>query len=432
MSVSSKDQFRCVHCGSIQDVRPFNFAERRGLLFIDYNGTDRVSPYWKALCGACWAKWLMWKAQLGFDLHTHAAEKTCDNRCLARRAGRQLQFMALQHVFLPDRTTGFWVAKTIDGMPGVNGSTQLAALRVLHFVPFGPGRQSLYESLKSVEEFQAQIRETARLHASWIPVYALDQYMFIFEVFRGAHTSVDGRIKPPTPGEPSLGLHAVFVTGYSNSGDTIHFVNSWGPSWGNRGYGTVSVDYLARYFREAWVVRSARWGLTPSKFKRITPGTDAKELRRLWLLQNPRLRWRLGRLSNGHWRGGFYETVSPQEHCPVECLEVRNGFGLRMGWSFVYHLPGSNGVPPFTEIRELFVWPAFRRMHIGTELETWAAERAVERGSEKLRTVLNEGDATAPGLAPAIAFGEKRGYEWRWVRRVGPRAVATGTKQAFP
>jgi GNAT superfamily N-acetyltransferase len=150
--------------------------------------------------------------------------------------------------------------------------------------------------------------------------------------------------------------------------------------------------------------------MTIEKFKLMIAAMGSKDIRRLWLVENPRLRERLPHLGNGHWRAGWYETISPQEDCPVECLEVRNGFGLRMGWSFLYHLPGIRGAPPFSEIRELFVWPTLRRMGIGTELEAWAAERATEFGSEELRLVLNnEADATlGPGSGRAMAGHSER------------------------
>lgn len=429
MEVPVVKRLSCTHCGSENGSRYFLFVESCGSLFIDYFASDDGSDHWKVLCAACWPKWLAWKARLGFDLHTHGIDRPCRSTCLARTSGRHLQFAVMRSVWETPSTV-FWLAKTLDGMPGVNGSTSLAGRRMAYFLSPGTHRQTLYESIGTISELQRQMLWGGRLDKMALPRYSVDAYSLVFEVFSSAHNSVDGQIRHPAPGERSLGLHSVTLTGYEDGGNTLCFVNSWGPSWGNQGYGTVTLEYLNRFFYEGWVAHPGRWGLSRAKMTSMAArDTDAAAFRQLWLIENPRVRRRLRDLGNGHWRTGWYEGISPQEDCSVECLEVRNGFGLRMGWIFVYHLPDRHEGAAVSEIRELFVMPAFRRMGIGRYLQTWAGERAAEAGSSQLWLVLNEADATlGPGRATARAFGARCGYQWRWRERIGPRAVATGVK----
>lgn len=41
--------------------------------------------------------------------------------------------------------------------------------------------------------------------------------------------------------------HAVLLTGYDSEKKIFTFKNSWGTSWGNEGYGTVSYDYVNKF-----------------------------------------------------------------------------------------------------------------------------------------------------------------------------------------
>src|SRR5437879_3142522 len=51
--------------------------------------------------------------------------------------------------------------------------------------------------------------------------------------------------------EPNLG-HSVALIGYDEGSQRFVFRNSWGPGWGDAGYGYLPYDYLERYQQEAW------------------------------------------------------------------------------------------------------------------------------------------------------------------------------------
>jgi GNAT superfamily N-acetyltransferase len=259
----------------------------------------------------------------------------------------------------------------------------------------------------------------------WI---TLDGHLLAFEIFESSGNAPGGFLQLPGPHDRSRGNHAVDVTGCSADGTVIHFWNNWGTGWGDRGYGKVSIEYLDAYFLEAWATRNARWGPSPQKVERFPP-LHNKEFRRLWEIENPRFRWKIPGTARSA-RVGLYQTMSPRfADRSVECIEIRNGIGLRMAWVFLRH--GSVDGERTTEMTELFVWPIFRRIKFGSFLEDWAVRRAQEWGSGELRLVMNADDATVGPPSPRTAarrFGSALGYSWRWVNTTGTRVAAVGIK----
>ena len=63
----------------------------------------------------------------------------------------------------------------------------------------------------------------------------------------------DGEWNPNTD-EPILGGHAVCVIGYNNNTKRFEILNSWGPSWGNGGYFTISYQDYARYCKYGYQI----------------------------------------------------------------------------------------------------------------------------------------------------------------------------------
>lgn len=41
------------------------------------------------------------------------------------------------------------------------------------------------------------------------------------------------------------GWHAIVLCGYEDAKSRFRFKNSWGPSWGQNGYGTITYDYIS-------------------------------------------------------------------------------------------------------------------------------------------------------------------------------------------
>jgi C1A family cysteine protease len=91
-----------------------------------------------------------------------------------------------------------------------------------------------YQRLSSLQEMKACL-------AQGMP------FVFGFSVYERAMTpsvARTGVIPMPKPGERLEGGHAVMAVGYDDASETLIFRNSWGESWGKKGYGLLPYGYL--------------------------------------------------------------------------------------------------------------------------------------------------------------------------------------------
>lgn len=66
----------------------------------------------------------------------------------------------------------------------------------------------------------------------------------VFESFESAAVSRTGKAPMPATNEDMLGGHAVLCIGYDDHSRRFIIQNSWGVSWGNKGYFTLPYEYL--------------------------------------------------------------------------------------------------------------------------------------------------------------------------------------------
>jgi GNAT superfamily N-acetyltransferase len=316
------------------------------------------------------------------------------------------------------------LCKQIDGMPGVDGMAPLAGCRASNFLGQRQ-RQFFYEHMGDSERIRDQLIFNQSLRRAYAPEWSLPQITVMIDIFNSAYTPPDGVLKLPHPGEKNAGGHAVSLTGgWRESGQILEFMNWWGGGWGNRGLGYVSLEYLNRYLIEAWLFRDVSVGASALTYHWFMQATNERERARAWLLRQPR--WQVQRR-----HGGFghqlvvYETLSLVDECPVQIIEVRTGFGIRVGWAHLFHLGGKERT---SVLKELFVWPSFRRRGYGSILESIAVENARGWGAERLHILFYEMDAQIPARAAGRLFGQYRGYQWRRRRGVRPQVTAVGEK----
>jgi C1A family cysteine protease len=80
----------------------------------------------------------------------------------------------------------------------------------------------------------------------------------VYEAFESAVVAKSGVLNLPRRGERQLGGHAVCAVGYDDKSKRLLVRNSWGPTWGKRGYFTMPYDYAANpdLADDFWTVRA--------------------------------------------------------------------------------------------------------------------------------------------------------------------------------
>jgi C1A family cysteine protease len=79
----------------------------------------------------------------------------------------------------------------------------------------------------------------------------------VYESFESAQVAKAGHAPLPEPGEAAIGGHAVVCVGYDETKQWFIVRNSWGPSWGMKGYFTLPYSYLisANLASDFWTIR---------------------------------------------------------------------------------------------------------------------------------------------------------------------------------
>lgn len=68
--------------------------------------------------------------------------------------------------------------------------------------------------------------------------------VFAFMIFSNIEQTTNGVVPMPGPNDQPLGGHAILAVGYDNARRAFIFRNSWGPEWGDKGYGYLPYDYF--------------------------------------------------------------------------------------------------------------------------------------------------------------------------------------------
>jgi C1A family cysteine protease len=78
--------------------------------------------------------------------------------------------------------------------------------------------------------------------------------MTLYESFQSPRVTATGVIPDPKPDDSVVGGHAICIVGYDDRKRLFKFENSWGPHWGDHGYGFVSYGYMDAHGAGAWAL----------------------------------------------------------------------------------------------------------------------------------------------------------------------------------
>lgn len=77
----------------------------------------------------------------------------------------------------------------------------------------------------------------------------------VYDSFESADVAKTGVVSMPGPDEKILGGHAVMAVGYDLQKQVFIVRNSWGASWGAKGYFYLPFDYLRTMADDFWTIR---------------------------------------------------------------------------------------------------------------------------------------------------------------------------------
>ncbi len=80
----------------------------------------------------------------------------------------------------------------------------------------------------------------------------------VYDAFESAEVAKSGVLNMPAQGEGQVGGHAVLAVGYNDKQQRFIVRNSWGASWGQKGYFTMPYAYMVdpNYSSDFWTIRT--------------------------------------------------------------------------------------------------------------------------------------------------------------------------------
>ncbi len=89
----------------------------------------------------------------------------------------------------------------------------------------------------------------------------------VYDAFESSAVAHSGHASMPQPGEQAVGGHAVLAVGYDDSEQWFIVRNSWGATWGIKGYFTLPYQYLMEpnLSDDFWTVRLVEADTKPAK-----------------------------------------------------------------------------------------------------------------------------------------------------------------------
>ena len=182
---------------------------------------------------------------------------------IARQSKKEVQISA-RHIYYMARQIGKMDIKADFGAnlaDGIKGLTDVGAVEESVW-PYRAGEYAAPPPAGVLTATKYRITAARRLAALddiKRAVVADGPVVVSIPVFSGIYASSAGSgiVPMPANNDQMKGLHAIVVVGYDDTAKRVKFVNSWGQSWGEKGYGYLPYDYLEKYKGENWTFQYA-------------------------------------------------------------------------------------------------------------------------------------------------------------------------------
>ncbi len=108
-----------------------------------------------------------------------------------------------------------------------------------------------------VVSYQSVTRDLGQMKGCLAAGYPFVFGFTVYDAFESATVAKTGVLNLPTSSESVVGGHAVLCLGYDDGAQRFIVRNSWGPTWGQKGYFTMPYAYLitGNLASDFWTIR---------------------------------------------------------------------------------------------------------------------------------------------------------------------------------
>ena len=157
----------------------------------------------------------------------------------------------------------YWNSKKIDPWPEEEGTSIRYAMKVLNKIGVPTEKAWPYDDINfsQPKSWTTMIARWSLIKSYWritsLPELKTALIKTPVPIGIGCYEEIfyvgsDGVVSYPA--NPSICYygHAVCAIGYNDNKGLVKFKNSWGPDWGEKGYGYVDYNYIRDFMWDAW------------------------------------------------------------------------------------------------------------------------------------------------------------------------------------
>jgi C1A family cysteine protease len=202
--------------------------------------------------------------------------------CTTQAIAAHIQFNQIKQnipTFLPSRLFIYFNERLLMGTIGYDSGAMLRdGMRVITEQGVCPEDEWKYDIAKFTEKppqpcydhalnhqvlmYQRVNQTLEQMQGCLVQGYPFVCGVMIYTSFESEEVTKTGIVSMPKMGwffgEAKLGGHAILIVGFDSINKTFTFRNSWGTSWGNKGYGTIPYEYLLdpKLAADFWTIRT--------------------------------------------------------------------------------------------------------------------------------------------------------------------------------
>ena len=204
--------------------------------------------------------------------------------CTANAIGGAIEFDQLKqktNAFVPSRLFIYYSERVIEGTVSQDSGAQIRdGIKAVATIGAPPETdwpyditkfahqppQAAYTDAKKdiVASYARVVQNLAQMQGCLASGYPFVFGFTVYESFESEAVAQTGKVPMPASGEKTMGGHAVCAVGYDDGKRVFIVRNSWGASWGMKGYFTIPYEYPAELIARIRLLdRPLRDGLRP-------------------------------------------------------------------------------------------------------------------------------------------------------------------------